>query len=187
MAAAGPSSSPSDLSDANVVSMDAKDRFAFMLLERIDRLTDELHALTARVSTLDALPENLTAVPGWLENQISFFVVTSTIGISTETEQQDFARRLSQVILDDDDGFVVVNIKPIAFSKTRSFRCQCFVPTRKRFGAYLVPWLARVSTRLAHLQCSVRVERSLEFGCILNKGGPEWTFRRGESEEARAS
>jgi hypothetical protein len=181
MAAAGPSSSPLDLSDANVVSMDAKDRFAFMLLERIDRLTDELHALTARVSSLDALPENLTAVPGWLENQIAF-VVTSPISIYTYAERQDFALRLSQVILDDDDGFDVVNIKP-AFGETNKFRCQCFVPTRKQQGAtYLVPWLARVSTRLAHSQCSIRGERSQEFGrCILNQGGPEWTFRKGES------
>jgi hypothetical protein len=178
-------------------SMDAKDRFAFMLLERLDRLTDDMHELTKIVSNLNArvpeLPDNLTAVPGWLDNKITF-TVTAPIAVVTkiagvvvvsphDSSMKEFVRRLSNVILDDnDDGFDMVNItSDFADGEIARFRCQCLV-SRNRLGAtYLMPWLTRAATRLvAHLQCSVRVDS--DFSYNFGYQGMRWKFRKGCKE-----
>lgn len=71
----------------DVRDLDARDKFALMLLERVDRLTDDLAALQARVSVIDTCPDRVVHMGSLFSKTVEFSVSVEEKNMEEKTEQ----------------------------------------------------------------------------------------------------
>ncbi len=66
------------------MDLNAHAKFAFMLQERVDRLTDELNALQSRVTTFDTCHRRVSCIDKFFSSHIAFSVSINLSNQSTE-------------------------------------------------------------------------------------------------------
>ena len=154
--------------------MDAKDQFVFMLLERLDQLTDDVHALSSRVSFQDEL---IAALSSASLSSSEVFLTVTRLQQPPADDSESFVLRLSEVLIGDSDSYDQVRIVPMP---TSIFNCVVHMRT---FGEWarspiMLSWLTRITKRLGdELMCSVRIEARLGLDNLYCYG-KRWAFRR---------